>query len=101
MNLRAYYQKLRKIEADIAAPFVVLASKETPDGGKAGVLTYVARAIAARAIADGKAELAGSEEAKTFLSSMQEQWKAANEIRELTEGELKIIRTALKPAAKK
>ncbi len=47
MDLRVYYQKIRKFEAEIPEPFVVLVSRETPDGGKAGVKTDVPRSLAA------------------------------------------------------
>ncbi len=39
MNLRMYYDKIREWEARIGEEFMVLASLETPDGGKAGVKT--------------------------------------------------------------
>jgi hypothetical protein len=58
MDLRAYYQNMRKIEAGITEPVVVIVSRETPDGGKAGVKNEVTRAVAARMIAEGRAELA-------------------------------------------
>jgi hypothetical protein len=58
MDLRLYYQKIRKIEADITEPVVVIISRETADGGKAGIKTDVLRAVAARMIAEGRAELA-------------------------------------------
>ncbi len=34
MDLRMFYQKLRKIEQEIADPHVVVVSHETPDGGR-------------------------------------------------------------------
>jgi uncharacterized Fe-S cluster-containing radical SAM superfamily enzyme len=66
MDLRAFYQKLRKIETEIIEPFVIVASKETPDGGRAGVLTQVGRRIAARMIAEGVASLAEEAEASRY-----------------------------------
>ena len=57
MDLRAYYQKVRKIEADITEPFVVVVSRATEEGGKPGVKTTVPRKIAARLIAEEKAVL--------------------------------------------
>ena len=60
MDLRAYYEKIRKIEAVIEAVFAVVISRATPDGGRAGVKTELPRAVAARLIADGKADLANA-----------------------------------------
>jgi hypothetical protein len=58
MDLRAYYQKIRKIEADIPEAVVMIVSRETRDGGRAGIKSEVHRAVAARMIAEGTAELA-------------------------------------------
>ena len=58
MDLRVYFQKLRQIEADIEEPSVAIVSRETPDGGKAGVITDVPRRVAAKLIAEEKADLA-------------------------------------------
>jgi hypothetical protein len=35
MDLLAYYEKIRKIEAVIEAVFTVVTSRATPDGGRA------------------------------------------------------------------
>ena len=58
MDLRAYYQKIRKVEAEIKDPVVTIVSLETPEGGKAGTKTEVPRGLAARMIVEGRAELA-------------------------------------------
>ena len=59
MDLRVFYQKLRKIEEEIAESTVVVVSHETPDGGKAGRKAEVARGVA---VADLKfIELAGAQ----------------------------------------
>ena len=58
MDLRVYYQKLRKAEQEIADEHVVVVSNETPDGGRPGQKTQVARAIAAKMIVEGRARLA-------------------------------------------
>ena len=36
MDLRNYFQRMRQIESEIAEPFVVVSSLDTPDGGKSG-----------------------------------------------------------------
>jgi hypothetical protein len=62
MDLRAYYQKIRKIEAGIELPAAVIVSRETPEGGKPGVRTEVPRRVAARLVVEEKADLATPEE---------------------------------------
>ena len=71
MDLRMFYQKMRKLEQEITAPHVVVISAETPDGGKAGVQTEVTREMAARLIVEGRARLATSEEAEEFQKSLK------------------------------
>ena len=81
MDLRAYYQKIRRIEAGIPEEGVVVVSRETPDGGRAGVLVDVPRAVAARLIADEKADLAPAEDAAGFRASVEQRWKIAQRVR--------------------
>lgn len=100
MDLRAYYQKIRKIEAEIKDPEVVIVSRETPDGGKPGMRTDVPRGLAARLIAEDKADLATPEDAARFRSEVEATWKTAQEAPSLTEGEVRALRTALKPQRK-
>lgn len=66
MDLRVFFQKLRKLEQEIVEPHVVMVSHETPDGGRAGQLAEVSRSIAARLILEGHAHLATAEEAAEF-----------------------------------
>lgn len=68
MDVRIYYQKLRKIEAAIPEPYVVVVSRETPDGGKPGVKTDVSRSLAAKLIVEDQAVLASPEETAQFRS---------------------------------
>jgi hypothetical protein len=77
MDLRAYYDKIRMIETLIDAVFAVVTSRATPDGGRAGVMTELPKAAAARLIADGKADLANPEEAAQFRSQAESKWKEA------------------------
>lgn len=80
MDLRAYYKKLREIEAGIDQPYVVVVSLETSDGGKPGVYTEVARLNAARQIVEGRAQLASKEAADNFyLQNMEAKEIADNE----------------------
>jgi hypothetical protein len=69
MDLRAFFQKLRKIEHEITDPHVVMVSQETPDGGRAGQLAEVSRSNAARLILEGHARLATTEESAEFRAA--------------------------------
>ena len=100
MDLRAYYQKIRSIEAEIKEPEVVIVSRVTPDGGTTGAKADVPRAVAARLIAEEKAVLASPEEAERFRSEVVATWKTAQEAPTFTEGEVRALRTALKPQRK-
>jgi hypothetical protein len=71
MDLRAFYQKLRKIEGEITDLHVVVVSHETSDGGRPGQLVEVSRSIAARLILEGRAHLATSEETTEFRAAAQ------------------------------
>ena len=100
MDLRAYYQKIRKIEADIKDDVVVIVSRETPDGGKPGVRTDVPRGLAARMVAEEKADLATPEDAAAFRADAEAKSKAANQAPTLNESEVRALRTALRPQKK-
>lgn len=65
-DLRAYFDKIKKLEEVISEPFTVVVSVPTSDGGKAGVLTEVSRHQAARLVTEGKARLANEEETEAF-----------------------------------
>ncbi len=67
MDLRKYFQKLREIEATISEPHAFVSSLETSDGGKPGIVTEVARELAAKLIAEGRAALASKAEKERFL----------------------------------
>ncbi len=69
MDVRIYFQKVRQIEASIIKPHTVVMSLETPDGGKAGVMTEVSRMTAARLVAENKARLATEEESHEFYGT--------------------------------
>ena len=77
MDVRVYYQKLRKIEAAILEPFVVIMSRETPDGGKPGVKTDVARSLAAKLIVEDQAVLANPEETAQFRAETDQRRREA------------------------
>jgi hypothetical protein len=97
MDLRVYYQKIRKLEAEIPEPFVVLVSRETPDGGKAGVKTDVPRSLAARLIVEDRAEMASPEEATLFRADRERDLRAAEEAEDLSAEVVRMPRRLLKP----
>ena len=78
MNVKTFYQRVREIEQTLIDAVVVIASRETPDGGKEGVLIEVSRHLAATMIADGRAFLASPEAANLFYRRRQEEIRAAH-----------------------
>lgn len=79
MDLRVFYQKLRKLEQEIADPHVVVVSNETADGGKAGQRSEVGRGIAARLILEGRARLANAEEATEYRKGLEQALQEAEQ----------------------
>lgn len=79
MDLRIFYQKLRKIEQEIVDSHVVVVSHETPDGGRPGQLTEVPRSIAARLILESRAHLATAEESAAFRAAAQKALEEAQQ----------------------
>ncbi len=71
MDLRMFYQRMRKLEEDIASTHPVVVSVETPDGGRAGVKTEVNREMAAKLIVEGRARLATEEESDEFRKALK------------------------------
>jgi len=69
MDLRVYFQKVRQLEATIAHEHLVVISEDTGDGGKAGVLTEVARHTAAKLIIEGRAKPATEEQSKAYYAA--------------------------------
>jgi hypothetical protein len=69
MDLRMFYQKMRKVEQEITEAHVVVVSLETPDGGKPGIKTEVSRENASRMIVEGRARLASKTEAAEYFKS--------------------------------
>jgi len=78
VDLKQYFRKLREAEACITEPYPVVVSLDTADGGKAGVMTEVPRAIAARMIVEAQAVLAGEEEKELFKRERLEAKQAAD-----------------------
>jgi len=93
MDLRAYYQRVRSIEESLSDDSVVVVSKETPDGGKAGVCSEVPRKIAARMVANGWAEIAPSERAAEFRHQVMDAKQAADALAEASRMQLTVVPT--------
>jgi hypothetical protein len=77
MDLKAYFKKLRQVEADLPGETVVIASLATPDGGKADALAEAPRTLAAQMIVDGRARLASAGEAAAYGERAAELRRAA------------------------
>lgn len=66
MDLRQYFRKIREAEASLTDEYPVVSSLETPDGGKAGIVSEVPRAIAAKMIVEGRAVIATETERERY-----------------------------------
>ena len=94
MDLRSYFQKIRTIEATIAGEHAIVVSLETSDGGRAGQLSEVSRAIAAKLVAQGKARLANERESDEFTASIREAKKASDELSMRDRVQLSVLHKA-------
>lgn len=83
MDLRAFFRKVREKEQELltttTGQHLIVASLETPDGGRPGVLTEVSRLVAARLIVEGKATLANPEEMLEYYERAAAARQAAEE----------------------
>jgi hypothetical protein len=77
VDLKQYFRKLREIENGIADTYVLIASLETPDGGKAGMVTEVSRFNAAKMIIEGRAVLANEKQKEAYEAQQEVLRKAA------------------------
>src|SRR5690349_16872382 len=91
MNLRAYYQKIKDIELTLLEPFIIIASHETADGGKEGVLTEVPKQLAAKMIAEGRARVANEEAAKDFREKKAEAKRYADQDAATTKTQVTLV----------
>jgi molybdenum-dependent DNA-binding transcriptional regulator ModE len=94
MDLKLYYQKIREMESKIKEAFPVVVSVETPDGGKAGVLTEVTPGIAAKMLVEGAARLATAEEATAFAAANAEARRAAEQLAAAAKVQFAVLSTA-------
>lgn len=77
MDLKQYFRKMREIESSISEPFPLIVSLETPDGGKAGMLTEVSRFNAAKMIIEGRGRLATENEKAAYVEQQAALRRAA------------------------
>jgi len=73
MDLRHFYRKIKETADSIVGEFVIVASHETPDGGRAGILTEVTRMQAAKLVVEGRARVATPEEVAQYHKSIEQQ----------------------------
>ncbi len=76
MDLKDFYARVRKIEDEIHEECVVIVSRATGDGGRAGVRNEVPREIAARMIAEQKADLADEKDAAEYRAQIARRWRS-------------------------
>jgi hypothetical protein len=94
MDLRAYYQNIRALEATIDSEFPLVISRETGDGGKEGARTEVPRRLAAKMLLEGNARLATAEEARRYREATEEARKAAEQAALASKMQLTVVSTA-------
>jgi hypothetical protein len=98
MDLRAYYKKVRDMEATLPSPQAVVVSLATPDGGKPGVVTEAPTPVAARMIIEGSARMATDAEASTFHENNAAQRKAAQDAEAVTRVQVVVVPASAIPA---
>lgn len=94
MDLKVYYQKMRQIEASLSEAYVVVVSQETPDGGRAGLRTEVARGVAAKMIVEGRARLATAEEAGEYREQVAEARRAVEQAAAASRMQITVVSEA-------
>jgi hypothetical protein len=104
MDMRQFYKKIKEFEAGITNEEVIVVSNDTPDGGKAGVMSELKRSLAARMLTEGKVRLATEEEVQSFQLEKEAEYSRAQEVLSsskvqiavISEAEMKAIKGAMK-----
>jgi hypothetical protein len=91
MDLKTYYQKIRDTEAAIPTTSVVVASLQTDDGGKTGVLVEVSKHLAAKMLVEGSAQLATAPQVTAFQQQKAEALKAAEDAAAASKVEVTMV----------
>ncbi len=94
MDLKVFYQKVQQVEASLPGAHVVVISRETPDGGRAGVPSEVTRAVAAKMIVEGSARLATPDEANAFREGIAEAKRAIDQQAAASRVQVRVISDA-------
>lgn len=71
MDLKDYYGKIRKQMDELSGEYVVVVSKSTTDGGRAGVLTEVTKFVAAKMVVDERAQIATPEQTAEYYKELR------------------------------
>jgi hypothetical protein len=94
MDLQVYYKKIRETAAGYADKDVVIVSRATGDGGKAGVYTEVPKEIAAVMVVEGTAEEATEEAAAAFRQARAAEKERAERELAAAKTRLSVVTTA-------
>jgi hypothetical protein len=94
MNVKIYFQKVREAESGIQDEYPVVVSRETSDGGKAGVLTEVPRRVAAKLLVEGSATLASAADADAFRTQQADAKQAFDDAIAAAKVQLSVLPTA-------
>lgn len=73
MNVRAYFQSIRRVEQELPPGDVVVVSLMTPDGGREGRVMELDRSLAARMVIDGRVRLASQQEVNAYLEETRKE----------------------------
>ena len=77
MDVKQYYRKIREVESAIVDTYPLVVSLETADGGKAGLVSEVPRALAAKMIVESRAILANDDDRVRYADAQTAAKKAA------------------------
>ena len=94
MDVKAFYQKVRQVAETIAEAYAVVISFPTPDGGREGIASEVARSLAALLVIEGKARLARAEESQEFRDRTAEASAAARQLAAAAKMQVTVISEA-------
>lgn len=105
MDLRVFYQKIRKLEKELDGDYVVLVSNETGDGGRSGQTVEVAKPLAARMIVEGRARQATADECRARQKALERATEAVRRrelaekahVRLMSDADIEALRAGVKP----
>jgi len=108
MDVKAYYRRIREIEASLPGEDVLVVSLATPDGGREGLRVEVSPFEAARLVVEDRARLATKEEAAAWKEEQRALLQARQkaEIRQrvqvhvMSEEDLQTLKTASRSGKK-